>query len=210
MSNVRVVDHPLLHHALTILRDRDTGLAEFQRHGLVAAKLLLTYATESLPTRPRDVLTPVGPHSGKALADDVVFVVILRAALSMLHAAQELFPNSAIGFLGLQRDEATAVAKRYYVRVPPLAGKHVFLLDPMLATGGSVADAIDAIHDQSIKSLSIVSIVSAPEGIERLNKRYPELHIITGAIDERLNERKFIVPGLGDFGDRYFGTHDVD
>lgn len=182
----------------------------FQRHGLVASKLLLTYATENLPTKPKRIQTPLASFEGTQLSEQIVFVVILRAALSMLQAAQELFPESAIGFLGIQRDEATAAPKRYYVRVPDLKGKHVFLLDPMLATGGSVEDALDAMQGKGAKSFSLVSIVSAPEGIARLTTKFPELHVVTAAIDERLNDQKFIVPGLGDFGDRYFGTNDAE
>lgn len=207
MKNVTVVTHPLIAHSLTILRDKKTGTEEFRRHAGIISKILLLEATKQLALTNKKILTPLAPFTGKRLRDNVVVVPVLRAGLAMLFALQDFLPSVAVGFIGLERDEKTAIARKYYQKIPKILASHIALvIDPMLATGGSFDDTLTATQKRGAKRLMIVSIVSAPEGIARINKHHPNVPIITAAIDAKLNDKAYIVPGLGDFGDRYFGT----
>lgn len=207
MKNVSVVSHPLVDHSLTILRDKWTGTEEFRRHAGIVSKILILEATKQLALASKTIETPLASFRGKKLKDNIVVVPVLRAGLAMLFALQDFLPSVAVGFIGLERDEKTAVAREYYQKIPKLLASHIVLvIDPMLATGGSFDDTLTATKKNGAKRLMIVSIVSAPEGIARVSKKHPDVPIITAAIDTKLNDKAYIVPGLGDFGDRYFGT----
>lgn len=207
MKHVTVVQHPLIEHSLTIIRKKDTPTDEFRRHAGIVSKILLVEMMKGLGTTNVRIETPLAPMIGKKLKDEVVVVPVLRAGLAMLFAIQDFLPAVSVGFIGLERDEKTAQAREYYRKLPTLLSTHrVLVIDPMLATGGSFDDTICALKEKGAKHITIVSIVSAPEGIRRIEKRHPNVHIYTAAVDHHLNFRKFIVPGLGDFGDRYFGT----
>ena len=207
MKNVTVVDHPLLTHSLTILRDKTTTTEEFRKHGAVVSKILLIEATRSLAVKDTTITTPLASMTGKTLKDDVIVVPVLRAGLAMLNALQDFLPSASVGFIGLERNEETAIAREYYRKLPKIFASHVVLvIDPMLATGGSFDDTLTALKAKGAKRLMAVCIVSAPEGVKRVQKKHPDVPIITAAIDTHLNDKAYIVPGLGDFGDRYFGT----
>ncbi|MBI5449009.1 uracil phosphoribosyltransferase [Candidatus Gottesmanbacteria bacterium] len=207
MKNVSVVSHPLIDHSLTILRDRDTKTEEFRRHADVISKLILIEATKHLKLMDKKIETPLAPFVGKELQDDVIVVPVLRAGLAMLIALRDFLPAVSVGFIGLERDEKTAIAREYYKKIPQIFTTHIVLvIDPMLATGGSMDDTVAAVKAKGAKRIVAVSIVSAPEGIKHFSKNHPDVPIITAAIDKQLNDKAYIVPGLGDFGDRYFGT----
>ncbi len=209
MSKVRIneINHPLVAHSLTILRDAKTGTAEFRRHAGIVSTVMLIEATRTLRTEPRSVQTPLAMATGRILTDNLVVVPVLRAGLAMMVAAQDLLIDVPVGFLGLERDENTAVAREYYQKFPAsLADSHALILDPMLATGGSLDDTITAVKRRGGRDIALVCIVAAPEGIERISSAHPDVVLYTACVDSHLNERKYIVPGLGDFGDRYFGT----
>ena len=203
--SVTVVDHPLAGHLLTALRDETTPPPLFRTLAKRLALALVLEAIRDLPTREVSVRTPLATTRGVAL-DDLVVVPILRAGLGMLEATLELFPEVAVGYLGLERDEASLHAASYYRKLPPVAGRHVLVLDPMLATGGSGSAACAAVRERGPASIRFVCVVAAPEGLARMAADHPDVPIVTAAVDERLNERGYIVPGLGDFGDRLFGT----
>jgi len=201
-----IVDHPLAGTMLTALRDASTPPQLFR---LLAKRLSLTLAVEAtrtVPLQPRKVTTPLAEAAGTAFAAPLVAVPILRAGLGMLEAVTELFPEVAVGYLGLERDHATFEPSAYYTKLPPLADSYVLLLDPMLATGGSAAAACRSLFAEHPARVTLLSVVAAPEGIERLQAEHPALDIVTAAVDEGLNPDAYIVPGLGDFGDRLFGT----
>lgn len=207
MSNVHLIDHPLLQHSLTLLREEYTSTAEFKSHSAIVSKILLMEATRDLLLSDKSITTPLAPMNGKEIADSLLLVPVLRAGLSMLFTAQEFLPGASAGFIGLERDEKTAIAHEYYQKFPDgLSEKQVIILDPMLATGGSLLDTLSALENKGAKKMRMVCIVAAPEGIETIQEKYPDICIYTGAIDDHLNDMKYIVPGLGDFGDRYFGT----
>lgn len=207
MKTISVVSHPLIDHSLTVIRRKETGTEEFRRHAGIISKILLVEVMKDLATANVKIETPLAPMVGKQLKDEVVVVPVLRAGLAMLFAIQDFLPSVSVGFIGLERDEKTAQAREYYRKLPKLYATHrVLVIDPMLATGGSFDDTVTLLKEKGAKNITIVSIVSAPEGIKRMQSRHPDVQIVTAAIDEHLNDRKFIVPGLGDFGDRYFGT----
>jgi uracil phosphoribosyltransferase len=169
------------------------------------ALVLTVEAIRDLPTTRVDVATPLEPAEGRVLGD-LVAVPILRAGLGMLEAVTELFPEVAVGYIGLERDEASLQPQSYYRKLPPVEGRHVLVLDPMLATGGSGSAATAAVKQGSPAAIRFVCVVSAPEGIERMQTDHPDVPIYTAAVDRQLNEHGYILPGLGDFGDRLFGT----
>lgn len=207
MKNVVEVHHPLIDHSLTVIRRKETTTEEFRRHAGIVSKILLVEVMKGLGTTNVQIETPLAPMTGKKLKDEVVVVPVLRAGLAMLFAIQDFLPAVSVGFVGLERDEKTAQAREYYRKLPKLLSSHqVLVIDPMLATGGSFDDTVALLKEKGAKQITIISIVSAPEGIRRVQKQHPEVKIFTAAIDNYLNDRKFIVPGLGDFGDRYFGT----
>ena len=202
-----MVDHPLVQDALAELRDVRTAPPAFRRAANRISVLLAAEALRDVPVSPAIVTTPLGPADGHVVKTDVVVVPVLRAGLGMLDAVLELLPSARVGHIGLQRDEATAIASRYYSKLPPsVADSFVLMIDPMLATGGSAAAAIDLIKAAGAKTIRMICIVSAPEGVRLLEARHPDVVIYTPVIDRELNPHKFIVPGLGDFGDRLYGT----
>jgi uracil phosphoribosyltransferase len=203
--SVTVVDHALAGHLLAQLRSQQTAPPVFRT---LAKRLALTLALEAirdLPTTEVVVRTPLEETTGRVLGD-LVAVPILRAGLGMLEAVTELFPEVAVGYIGLERDEASLEPQSYYRKLPPVQRRHVLVLDPMLATGGSGSAATSAVKEGGPASIRFVCVVAAPEGIRRMEADHPDVPIFTAAIDRQLNERGYIVPGLGDFGDRLFGT----
>ena len=205
--SLQLVDHPLVHDALAELRDARTAPPAFRRAANRISVLLAAEALRDVPASPAVVTTPLGPADGRIIETDVVVVPVLRAGLGMLDAVLELLPSARVGHIGLQRDEATAIASRYYSKLPPkMADSFVLMIDPMLATGGSAAAAIDLIKATGARTIRMICIVSAPEGVALLQKQHPDVVIYTPVIDRALNPHKFIVPGLGDFGDRLYGT----
>jgi uracil phosphoribosyltransferase len=201
-----VVDHPLAGTMLTALRDAATPPPLFRLLAKRLSLVLALEATRTVPTSHRRVTTPLAEADGRAFAAPLVAVPILRAGLGMLEAVTELFPEVAVGYIGLERDHATFQPSTYYSKLPPLTGSWVLLLDPMLATGGSAAAACTSLFERDPARVTLLSVVAAPEGIQRLNAEHPRLDVVTAAVDERLNDAAYIVPGLGDFGDRLFGT----
>lgn len=203
---IEVVQHPLVKHILTRLRDASTEPAQFRALARQLTLLLAVEATRDLPVREYTVQTPLEPTQGHSLAQPIVAVPILRAGLGMLEAITELFTEVRVGYIGLERDEATAIARAYYCKLPPIGTSRVLLLDPMLATGGSAAQAVEVLLKAGAQDIVHVCVVAAPEGVRLLNERFPQVRIVAASIDRGLNDRKFIVPGLGDFGDRLYGT----
>jgi uracil phosphoribosyltransferase len=192
--------------SLAGLRDRSTGHEEFRVLARKLIALLLYEATADLPVRHATVQTPLMEAPATYVEHEVVAIPVLRAGLGLLGPVLELLPRVSVGYIGLERDEETAVARIYYQKLPKLAGKVPLLLDPMLATGGSAAQALDLIKAAGGRDTRMVCVVAAPEGVNLIEERHPEVNIYTAALDEGLDDRAFIVPGLGDFGDRLFGT----
>lgn len=204
---VHLVDHPLVQDILSELRDAKTTPERFRQLAGRVSVLLAAEALREIPAVAETVATPLGPAPGRRVRMDVVLVPVLRAGLGMLPGMLELVPGARVGHIGLQRDERTAVASQYYAKLPqPLEDSYVLMIDPMLATGGSAVAALDMLTRAGARNIRLVCIVAAPEGIAAVEKAYPSIPIYTPAIDERLNDQKFIVPGLGDFGDRLYGT----
>jgi uracil phosphoribosyltransferase len=204
---LHVVEHPVVHDALATLRDASTPPETFRRMAIRISLLLAAEATRDVPSEAVSVLTPLGPASGRRVGAGVVVVPVLRAGLGMLDAVLELLPNARVGHIGLQRDEMTAVASQYYSKLPTnLKGSFVLMIDPMLATGGSAVAALDLLKTAGATQIRMICIVAAPEGIALVERHHPNVHIYTPAVDQGLNAHKFIVPGLGDFGDRLYGT----
>ncbi len=205
--SLHIIEHPLVHDALMELRDVATVPSAFRRAATRISLLMAAEALRSVPTVVTTVTTPLGPAQGRVLRTDIVVVPVLRAGLSMLEPVLQLVPSARVGHIGLQRDESTAVASRYYSKLPMnLAESHVLMVDPMLATGGSAVAAVDLVKASGAGSISLVCIISAPEGIAMLQGKHPDVDIYTPVVDKELNAHKFIVPGLGDFGDRLYGT----
>ena len=204
--SLHLIDHPLAHHALTELRDVRTAPPEFRRAATRISLLLAAEALRSVHTVVTTVTTPLGPADGRVVRSDIVVVPVLRAGLSMVDAVLQLVPSARVGHIGLQRDETTAVASRYYSKLPPDIGdSHILMVDPMLATGGSSAAAIDLVKAAGARSIALVCVISAPEGVALLQRTHPDVDIYTPVVDRELNAYTFIVPGLGDFGDRLYG-----
>jgi uracil phosphoribosyltransferase len=196
-----------VHDALMELRDARTAPPAFRRAANRISVLLAAEALRDLPSSAATVTTPLGPADGRVVLTDVVVVPVLRAGLGMLDAVLELLPTARVGHIGLQRDEATAIASRYYSKLPPnLSKSHVLMIDPMLATGGSAVAALELLKRAGAHHVRMICIVAAPEGIALVERYHPDVTIFTPVVDEGLNEHKFIVPGLGDFGDRLYGT----
>ncbi len=193
-------------HLLAELRDERTPPQQFRRLAKSISQLLVALAAQNLPAESITVNTPMESTICEKLSDDIVLVPILRAGLGMLDAALELLPCVRVGYLGLERDELTANAAPYYSKLPDVEEKIVFVLDPMLATGGSAAHALQMIYAKKPKMVKLVCIVAAPEGVNHLTAEFPELEIICASLDRELNHKKYIMPGLGDFGDRLYGT----
>jgi uracil phosphoribosyltransferase len=204
--SLSVSSHPLVGDSLRQLRDVSTPPEEFRVLARKIITLLIYEATADLPIRNVTVQTPLAETSGVEISREVVAIPVLRAGLGILAPALELVPRVSVGYIGLERDEETAVARIYYKKLPKMEGKVPLLLDPMLATGGSASQALDLIKEAGGVDPRMVCIVAAPEGVKVLQERHPEVKIYTAALDDGLNAKSFIVPGLGDFGDRLFGT----
>jgi uracil phosphoribosyltransferase len=203
---VHVVDHPMVQERLTRLRDRTTKRAEFRRNLSELTTFLVYEALRDQPIVSIEVDTPVAPTSGVQIADPPLIVPVMRAGLGMLSATQELLPNARVGFVGLRRDEETHLPHAYVNTLPEgLDGKRVLVLDPMLATGGSLLHTCELLVHARAGSIVVVCVLAAPEGIEAIRARGLDTTIVTASVDERLNDNAFIVPGLGDAGDRQFG-----
>jgi uracil phosphoribosyltransferase len=204
---VHIVNHPLVHDALASLRDKNTTPEHFRRAATRISVLLAAQALGDVPAREITVETPLGPAPGRRIGADVVVVPVLRAGLGMLDAVLELVPGARVGHIGLQRDEMTAVASQYYSKLPArLDSSYVLMIDPMLATGGSAVAALDLLQHAGASVIRMICIVAAPEGVALVERHHPGVDIYTPVVDRELNPQKFIVPGLGDFGDRLYGT----
>jgi len=207
VKGVTVITHPLVQHNLTRLRDKRTQPQEFRRLLGEIASLMLHEATRNFAVRAVSVQTPLASARGFRLEREVALVPVLRAGLGMLDSILQLIPHARVGFIGLKREETTLRAQFYHKSFPKNLGRfEVILIDPMLATGGSAVAALDLLVEQGAKHIRLVNLVAAPEGIHRVQKSHPRVPIFTAAIDRRLNERGYILPGLGDAGDRLFGT----
>ena len=205
--SVQLVDHPLVHDALVSLRDKLTPPDAFRRMATRISVLLAAEALRTVPTAPVTVETPIGPAVGRHVAADVVVVPVLRAGLGMLDAVLELVPSARVGYIGLQRDERTAIASQYYSKLPErLDSSFVLMIDPMLATGGSAVAAINSLKRAGAQRIRFLCIVASPLGAARVHEAHPDVPILCAALDRELNERGYILPGLGDAGDRLFGT----
>jgi uracil phosphoribosyltransferase len=204
---VHVLDHPLAAHIITHLRDKTTKPATFRTLAYQISLLLAIEATADIETESKVIETPLERMTARVLArQPIVVVPILRAGLGMVQPFTDIFPDVSVGYVGLERDHETAKPRSYYCKLPPLAGRHVFIVDPMLATGGSAAAAIKAVIGGGAEKPTLVSIVSSPEGVAEVEKQHPGTVIHTATLDRELNARKYILPGLGDFGDRLYGT----
>ena len=208
MANVHVMDHPLVHHKLAVLRNKDTSVKEFRELISEIAGLMCYEATRSLPTMEVEVETPVATAKCRMLAGKKLAIVpILRAGLGMVDALVDLIPSAKIGHIGLYRDPVTHEPVEYYCKLPEDVGNRVvFVVDPMLATGGSAVAAIDFLKKHGCKNIIMMNIIGCPEGIKRVQEAHPDVDLYLAACDEKLNEHAYIVPGLGDAGDRIFGT----
>ena len=208
MAITMVMDHPLVQHKVAILRDISTGTKQFKELVSELAVLLAYEATRDLPLEDVDVQTPVDVAHCKMLAGKKMAIVpILRAGLGMVEGVQTLVPSAKVGHIGLYRDPATLQPVEYYCKLPAdIEERDVFVVDPMLATGGSAADAIKLIKEKGAKRIKFLGLIAAPEGIEKLRTAHPDVDIYVAALDSHLNDHGYIVPGLGDAGDRIFGT----
>jgi len=204
---VHLVDHPIAQDALVGLRDKTTRGSHFRRLAHRISLVLAAEAARDLPTTDVRIDTPLEPADGRVLGRDLVVVPVLRAGLGMVEAVLELLPHARVGHIGLQRDERTAVASEYYSKLPrDLSRSTALIVDPMLATGGSAVAAIELLQRAGAVDIRLICIVAAPEGIAAVEAAHPGVHVFTPAIDRELNSQKFILPGLGDFGDRLYGT----
>ncbi|HWA25276.1 MAG TPA: uracil phosphoribosyltransferase [Lacunisphaera sp.] len=203
---LQLLSHPLGAHVLTHLRDKTTKPALFRTLSYQISLLLALEATRDLATEEKKIETPMEPMVGRVLARQLAVVPILRAGLGMVQPFQDVFPDVSIGYVGLERDHTTAIARSYYCKLPPLEGKKVIVVDPMLATGGSAAQAVDVVKAAGAKDVVFVCIVASPDGVATMEKAHPNVPVHAGALDRALNAKKYILPGLGDFGDRLYGT----
>lgn len=208
MAKVMIMEHPLIQHKLTFLRDENTGSKEFRQLVIEISTLICYEATRDIPLKEVEVKTPVDIAKTKVIAGKkLAFVPILRAGLGMVDGVLALVPNARVGHIGLYRDPETLMPVEYYCKLPAdINEREVIVLDPMLATGGSAIDAITNIKLRNPKSLKFMGIIAAPEGLKALQKAHPDVEIYVAALDDHLNEHGYIVPGLGDAGDRIFGT----
>ena len=209
MGELHVLNHPLIQHKLSIMRNKDTGVKQFREAVNEISALMCYEATRNLPTEEIEIETPVAPAKVRVLAGKKLAIVpILRAGLGMVDAMIDLFPSAKVGHIGLYRDPETHEPVEYYCKMPPdISERQVFIVDPMLATGGSVVASIQILKEKyGCKNITLMDIIAAPEGVARVQKEHPDVDIFVCAVDEKLNEHAYIVPGLGDAGDRIFGT----
>jgi uracil phosphoribosyltransferase len=203
---LHLLNHPLCSHIVTHLRDRTTKPVTFRTLTYQIGVLLAIEATRQLPTRQCFIETPLEPYEGQVLAQALVIVPVLRAGIGMIQPFTDLFPDVQVGYVGLERDHETAIARNYYSKLPPLEQRQVLLLDPMLATGGSAVQALKLLKANGAQKCGIACVVAAPEGVKAVEELDQQIDIYAAALDRELNERKYILPGLGDFGDRLYGT----
>lgn len=208
MNNVTVVSHPLIQHKLTMLRDKNTSSKDFRELVREIAMLMAYEVTRNLPLKDIEIETPIAKTTGKALAgEDIAIVPILRAGLGMVDGMLDLIPNAKIGHIGLYRNEETLQPVEYYCKLPSDIGNRIVIItEPMLSTGGSMSGAIELLKQKGAKRIKSIHLVCAPEGLKRVTDAHPDVEIYTAAIDEKFDEKGYIVPGLGDAGDRLFGT----
>ncbi|MEO8476754.1 MAG: uracil phosphoribosyltransferase [Actinomycetota bacterium] len=202
-----VLDHPLAHDLLSRLRDARTSPAEFRALTRRLGWILVTEATRDLATEPVTIDTPLEPMDTRRISEHLVAIPVLRAGLGLLDAVTDLYPDTVVGYLGMERDEVTLQPRDYYAKLPPMDGRRALVVDPMLATGGSATAAISYVKAHAHPtSITFVCVVAAPEGVARLQEDHPDVATVAGALDRRLSDQGFILPGLGDFGDRLHGT----
>ena len=208
MSNLHIVEHPLIAHKLTLIRDKTTGVKEFREAVSEIAMLLCYEATRDLPLKEIEIETPVAVTKSKVISGKKLAIVpILRAGIGMVDGILNLVPAAKVGHIGLYRDPETSRPVEYYCKLPEdIASREVIILDPMLATGGSAVAAIRLLKEKGVEHIKMMNIIAAPEGAALVESTYPDVEIYCAAMDERLNEHAYIVPGLGDAGDRLFGT----
>ena len=202
-----ILNHPLIDHKLTIMRNKDTGTKEFRQNLDEIAMLMAYEVTKGLPTKNIEVVTPICQMTGKELVRPIILVPILRAGLGLVDGFKTIIPTAKVGHIGMARNEATLEPEEYYAKFPKgLEDALVIVLDPMLATGGSANMAIENIKQRGAKNIQLVCLVGAPEGVKAIQEAHPDVDITLASLDEKLNEHGYIVPGLGDAGDRLFGT----
>lgn len=208
MGKIMVFDHPLIQHKVSMMRDKNTSSKEFRDLAREVAMLMAFEVTRDLPTESVDIETPICQANVQMLKGlDVAIIPILRAGLGFVDGMLEIIPNAKVGHVGLYRDPATHEPVEYYCKLPEdIDKRRVIIVDPMLATGGSAIAAVDFVKKQGAKDISLMFLIAAPEGIEALTAKHPDVDIYIAAKDEKLNEKAYIVPGLGDAGDRIFGT----
>ena len=201
-----VVDHPLAQHLLTGLRDKTTDPSRYRQLAWTLSTIIILEATRGLSVQGRMVETPLEQFEGQELSQGLAIVPILRAGLSMLEPALQLFPDVAVGYIGLERSHETGIAHSYYCKLPNFADRYALLVDPMLATGGSASQAASLLKAHGATKIVMACVIAAPEGVATFEETHPEIDIFAGAVDRGLDSRKYIVPGIGDYGDRLYGT----
>ncbi|MDO5477760.1 MAG: uracil phosphoribosyltransferase [Clostridia bacterium] len=207
MSKVVVMDHPLIQHKITILRSKETPVKEFRALANEIALLMGYESTRDIPLRDIEVETPLTKTMGKEVTKDIAVIPILRAGLGMVDALLSLFPSAKVGHIGLYRDPETHKPVEYYCKLPTeIEERTSIVVDPMLATGGSAVAAIDFLKARGAKNIKFMCLIAAPEGVKVLTEAHPDVDVFIGSLDEKLNDHCYIVPGLGDAGDRLFGT----
>jgi uracil phosphoribosyltransferase len=204
--SLHVLNHALATQTLNILRSVSTTTKGFREAGHRLSLLICAEATRSLDTEAVEVETPLELMASEQPADPIVVISILRAGMAMVEPVHQFFPDAPVGLIGMERDESTALATAYYEKLPDLEGRMVFVVDPMLATGGSSEAVLERIYALKPKEVRFLCIVAVPEGVERLEAKFPDLEIYAGCLDRELDTRKYILPGLGDYGDRHFGN----
>ena len=200
------ISHPLKDHYLTNLRDKNTDFDTFRDSASKLSYFLVVEATKHLTTLSKEIDTPLTKTKGVQIENNSVAISVLRAGLGLMDGVQQLIPNISFGYIGVQRNEETAQPENYYEKLPDLVDKNVFILEPMLATGGSLSFAIETVKKYNPKNIQALTVISAPEGINKIKENHPDITLVTASIDEKLDDNWYIVPGLGDMGDRLFGT----
>lgn len=203
---VNILNHSLAQHYLTILRDQNTKPDEFRNAANKISTLLISEATRDLATIERDIQTPLTSYVGTEVRKESVAVPVLRAGLGLLEGVEKMLPSLSVGYIGVQRNEETSNPEDYFCKLPELRNKSIYILEPMLATGGSLSFAISKVKEAGATDISSICVVAAPEGIDRIEKEHPDVKLYTASLDNGLDDNWYIVPGLGDMGDRLFGT----